>query len=361
MSTTIIAEQQEEGIHPTLPQLVHAASVIGGECTIIIPGGGGESEASEIVGVDRVLKFNGSCFSVFDSQSWSSALKGSVGGTVLLASTPRGRELGASLAAELGMSVVQDVTSISEGINVERPVFSGKAIEKVAISSPAVITIRPNSMDSAGNGGSAPVSTIDSGEDLRMAVEEAITKASEKIDVSEADIIISGGRGLGDISNFEKLEIPLSKESELKNGKKVKVAILDKDVAFELFRLNKGFKRKEWATMTEDEKRKCRFKSASVGIRRGKLVQCLVRISRNKAIGVVRPFRGSHIQLHKGIGLVTGLVDLEKDDYGTNDGQVNVDHLGEDPSDNRLQELRLKQLLKIWINSSSTWHSSTLI
>ena len=104
------------------------------------------------------------------------------------------------------MSVVQDVTSISEGINVERPVFSGKAIEKVAISSPAVITIRPNSMDSAGNGGSAPVSTIDSGENLRMAVEEAITKASEKIDVSEADIIISGGRGLGDISNFEKLE-----------------------------------------------------------------------------------------------------------------------------------------------------------
>ena len=206
MSTTIIAEQQEEGIHPTLPQLVHAASVIGGECTIIIPGGGGESEASEIVGVDRVLKFNGSCFSVFDSQSWSSALKGSVGGTVLLASTPRGRELGASLAADIGISVVQDITSISEGINVERPVFSGKAIEKVTISSPAVITIRPNSLDSAGNGASAPVSTIDSGEDLRMAVEEAITKASEKIDVSEADIIISGGRGLGDISNFEKLE-----------------------------------------------------------------------------------------------------------------------------------------------------------
>ena len=48
MSTTIIAEQQEEGIHPTLPQLVHAASIIGGECTIIIPGGGGESEASEL-------------------------------------------------------------------------------------------------------------------------------------------------------------------------------------------------------------------------------------------------------------------------------------------------------------------------
>ena len=95
---------------------------------------------------------------------------------------------------------------VAEGVKVERPVFSGKAIEKVAVSGAAVVTVRPNSLEPAGMGGSAPISTIDSGEDLRLAVKEAIAKASEKIDVSEADIIISGGRGLGDISNFEKLE-----------------------------------------------------------------------------------------------------------------------------------------------------------
>ena len=206
MSVTVIAEQQEEGIHTTLPQLVSAASVVGGPCTVIIPGGGGEAAASQIEGVDKVLKFNGSCFAIFDSQSWSTALKGSIEGTVLLASTPQGRELGASLAAEIGISIIQDVTSVAEGVKVERPVFSGKAIEKVAVSGAAVVTVRPNSLEPAGMGGSAPVSTIDSGEDLRLAVKEAIAKASEKIDVSDADIIISGGRGLGDISNFEKLE-----------------------------------------------------------------------------------------------------------------------------------------------------------
>ena len=74
------------------------------------------------------------------------------------------------------------------------------------MSGDAVITIRPNAIESAESGGSADVSTVDSGENLKIAILEAIAKAGERLDVSEADIIISGGRGLGDQSNFEKLE-----------------------------------------------------------------------------------------------------------------------------------------------------------
>ena len=74
------------------------------------------------------------------------------------------------------------------------------------MSGDAVITIRPNAIESAESGGSAGISTVDSGENLRIAIIEAIAKAGERLDVSEADIIISGGRGLGDRSNFEKLE-----------------------------------------------------------------------------------------------------------------------------------------------------------
>ena len=74
------------------------------------------------------------------------------------------------------------------------------------MSGDAVITIRPNAIESAESGGSADVSTVDSGENLKIAILEAIAKAGERLDVSEADIIISGGRGLGDRSNFEKLE-----------------------------------------------------------------------------------------------------------------------------------------------------------
>ena len=97
-------------------------------------------------------------------------------------------------------------TSISPGIKLERPVYSGKAIENLTTSENCVITIRPNSIEAAEMGGSAEITSQDSTESIRLAVLEAIAKASEKIDVSEADIIISGGRGLGDASNFEKLE-----------------------------------------------------------------------------------------------------------------------------------------------------------
>ena len=206
MTVTIIAEQQQEGTHPTLAQMVSAAKGLGGTCKVIIPGGSGEQEASNISGVDKVMKMTGECFSSFDSQSWSSSMKNSIEGTVLLAATPAGRELGASIAAELGISVIQDVTSISPGIKLERPVYSGKAIENLTASENCVITIRPNSIEAAEMGGSAEITSQDSTESIRLAVLEAIAKASEKIDVSEADIIISGGRGLGDASNFEKLE-----------------------------------------------------------------------------------------------------------------------------------------------------------
>ena len=206
MTVTIIAEQQQEGTHPTLAQMVSAAKGLGGTCKVIIPGGSGEQEASNISGVDKVVKMTGECFSSFDSQSWSSSMKNSIEGTVLLAATPAGRELGASIAAELGISVIQDVTSISPGIKLERPVYSGKAIENLTTSENCVITIRPNSIEAAEMGGSAEITSQDSTESIRLAVLEAIAKASEKIDVSEADIIISGGRGLGDASNFEKLE-----------------------------------------------------------------------------------------------------------------------------------------------------------
>ena len=89
MSVTIVSEPHEEGMHPTLPQLVKAASIIGESCTVIIPGGNGADEASKIQGVEKVINLNGACFSVFDSSTWSTAISGLVDGTLLMATTPR--------------------------------------------------------------------------------------------------------------------------------------------------------------------------------------------------------------------------------------------------------------------------------
>jgi electron transfer flavoprotein alpha subunit len=113
--------------------------------------------------------------------------------------------LASSIAAIRGIPVLQDATGISAGISVVRPIYSGKAIERSTVSTPCVISLRANSFEDPGVGGSAEVSTISQSVDLGISVKEALAKASERLDVSEANIIISGGRGMGDPANFSHL------------------------------------------------------------------------------------------------------------------------------------------------------------
>tara|TARA_B100000131_G_C17854855_1_gene507501 strand:- start:27 stop:677 length:651 start_codon:yes stop_codon:yes gene_type:complete len=113
--------------------------------------------------------------------------------------------LASSIAASRGIPVTQDVIAIEAGFSVTRPIYSGKAIEKSTIESPCAITLRGNSFEPAEQGGSAEISTVNNSADVAVSVKRALDKAGEKLDVSEAEIIISGGRGMGDPSNFSHL------------------------------------------------------------------------------------------------------------------------------------------------------------
>ena len=105
----------------------------------------------------------------------------------------------------MGIPVVQDVTVIEDGLMLTRPVYSGKAVETSSVSPPFVVTLRQNAFEEAENGGNAEVVTVNNTSEVSIAVKEAIAKAGERMDVSEADIIISGGRGMGNPSNFSHL------------------------------------------------------------------------------------------------------------------------------------------------------------
>ena len=206
MSFTIIAETNGDNLHPTTYQLIGAASSVGSKSIVICPNGKAASEASEINGVEKVISVVGDCFDIFDGGSWSAALNSVCEGKILISASPNGREIGARLAAKRNIPIIQDIVSISEGLTVERPIYSGKAIETLTISGDAVITLRPNAFDAAESGGNAPINTVNQSADIKISIQEAINKASERLDVTEADIIISGGRGMGSIDNFTHLE-----------------------------------------------------------------------------------------------------------------------------------------------------------
>ncbi|HJM67189.1 MAG TPA: electron transfer flavoprotein subunit alpha/FixB family protein [Candidatus Thalassarchaeaceae archaeon] len=207
MDITIIAETNDNGIHPVTAQMVAAATSLGASPSILCPGGVGSDEAASIDGVGAVVNVEGDCFSTFDGGAWASALNSAVSsGSVFTAATPNGREVASRIAASRGVPVIQDVTGVSSGLTVSRPIYSGKAMEEVSVSGDCVLSIRPNAFAASGSGGSASISTVNHSSDVAVTVIEAIAKASERLDVSEADIVISGGRGMGNMENWAQLE-----------------------------------------------------------------------------------------------------------------------------------------------------------
>ena len=205
MEITIIAETSGKGLHPVTQQLVGAASSLGGVITILCPGGVGSNDASVISGVSKVISLQGECFSSFDSGSWSTVMAPFSQGMVMASSSPSGRELGAQIASKISAPIVQDITGIEPGYKVTRSVYSGKAVETSSLTAPCVVTLRQNAFEGASGGGSAEVVVVDNSTEVSVAVKEAIAKAGERMDVSDAEIVISGGRGMGDPSNFSHL------------------------------------------------------------------------------------------------------------------------------------------------------------
>ena len=127
MSFTIIAETNGDALHPTTYQLIGAASSVGSKSIVICPNGRAASQASEINGVEKVISVVGDCFDIFDGGAWSAALNPVCEGKILISASPNGREIGARLAAKRDIPIIQDIVSISEGLTVERPIYSGQS------------------------------------------------------------------------------------------------------------------------------------------------------------------------------------------------------------------------------------------
>ncbi len=175
-------------------------------------------EASRL-GADRVLVADAEAFKAFGVDAFLKALVKAVAASsprlFLMGASVVGKDLGPALAAATSSALLTDVTAvgIADGkVRVEKPVYAGKALATIAASSQMVIaTLRPNVFRPAQpkDGRSAPVEVIDAGvkpEDLRAVVKEVLAKASEKLDLTEADIIVSGGRGMKGPENWGILE-----------------------------------------------------------------------------------------------------------------------------------------------------------
>ncbi len=204
--TIVIAEMNNNAVHPSTAELVSAAKTFGGEPTLVVPcTDASQASGAEGMGAGSIIAAKSAAFTHYDASAWATALDAVVPqGTIITSASPQSKDMAARLAARRNIAVVQDAVNI-EGNNITSPVYSGKAMQTVAATGPVVISVRSN-VFAAATGGAGDVTVIDTDGDVATSVQEFMARASERLDVSEANIVISGGRGMGSPENFAHLE-----------------------------------------------------------------------------------------------------------------------------------------------------------
>jgi len=129
---------------------------------------------------------------------------------VVFAATATGKDIAPRVAAKLGVAVAADVTDLAiDGgrIVATRPVYAGKALQRVAVlGTPAVISVRPNIFTADAQASQVKPETLSVASPGRVVMREIKAAPAGMLDVAEAAVIISGGRGLKEPANFKVLE-----------------------------------------------------------------------------------------------------------------------------------------------------------
>ena len=132
---------------------------------------------------------------------------------VLLPFSAQGRDLGPRIAAKLDAPIASDIIEVSaagDNVTVKHPGYANKVIMTLSISgSPAVLSLRPAAFTPKENARTARTESIAPAADPaaeRVAVKEIIEGAKGKLDLGEAPVIVSGGRGLRAAENFKLIE-----------------------------------------------------------------------------------------------------------------------------------------------------------
>ncbi|MGI6711437.1 MAG: electron transfer flavoprotein subunit alpha/FixB family protein [Bacillota bacterium] len=135
---------------------------------------------------------------------------------ILLGHTAIGKDLAPRLAQRLGCGLVTDCIDMEiedNNILFNRPVYAGKAFNKVRCDNSAAImaTLRPNVFEKsdgskAGKGATVAVEVALDAESLKSIIKEVIQRVTGRVELTEADIIVSGGRGMKGPENFKILE-----------------------------------------------------------------------------------------------------------------------------------------------------------
>ncbi len=231
MSKIIVLAEQSEGsvVKASLSAVTAArqlAEKVGGGFDIAVVGHQIGEVASALTGygAERVYQVEDPSCEGYTAQAFAQAFHKAVEASgasfVISASTAKGKDCTPRVAARLDAGMASDVTGIegdSSGLVYVRPMWAGNIIGRVKINTDVqVLTVRTTEFDAAvSTGGQSPIESIAAGIDassLRMSYVSLDSVKSDRPALTDADAVISGGRGLKEGENFEKIIAPLADE-----------------------------------------------------------------------------------------------------------------------------------------------------
>jgi electron transfer flavoprotein alpha subunit len=215
----VIAEQRDGILKKVTFEMLgvgaQLATALGGSVEAALLGSGleGLPDALAQYGAAKVVLADDPALATYSSEGYTNTLAAFIGQTkpaiVLAGATAMGKDLAPRLAARLGVGLASDCTAlqIDDGrLLVTRPVFAGKALVKAKLNGdPQMATLRPNVLP-APEPDTSKTATVEAVAaatgNVRARVVDIIGAGEGEIDVAEADIIVSGGRGVGGPEGF---------------------------------------------------------------------------------------------------------------------------------------------------------------
>jgi electron transfer flavoprotein alpha subunit len=220
----IVAEQRDGALRKVSLELASAArklaDQLGDEVGAVLLGAPGvEGMAAQLgkYGVDKVHVAENAAFEPYTTDAHclaiAAAVKANDPAILLLAASAQGKDLSARLVGKLATGMATDCTDlkIADGKLVAvRPMYAGKCYGEVMVSgTPQMASLRPNVFPLVENAKAGAVAKFDPALDaaqLKTKVLEVVKETGGSIDVSEANIIVSGGRGMKGPENYGMLE-----------------------------------------------------------------------------------------------------------------------------------------------------------
>ena len=212
MSILIYAEHDNQALKTETHKLVHAAASLGDTITVLIAGSncaGVADHAAKISGVNNVLLADDASLEHQLAEDVADLVVGMAGdySHIVAAATTTGKNFMPRVAALLDVAQISDVIAVESSDTFVRPIYAGNAIATVQSSDATkVVTVRAAAFDAAGEDGNASVESVSVGASAGKSsfVKEELTE-SERPELTAADVVISGGRGMQNGENFALL------------------------------------------------------------------------------------------------------------------------------------------------------------